>query len=192
MDEKFWNDRYESKETQWDLGQVSPPLKSYIDSLHEKEVNILIPGCGNAYEAEYLLQQGFANITLIDIAPVLVEALKSKFNSDEKLKIIHADFFELTGQYDLILEQTFFCALQPDLRNRYVNKMFDLLKPGGKLAGVLFDTTFENAGPPFGGNKNEYQALFNKKFTINTMELCKNSFIKRQGTELIFEVEKPL
>lgn len=192
MDEKFWNDRYESKETQWDLGQVSAPLKLYIDSLHEKDVNILIPGCGNAYEAEYLLQQGFTNITLIDIAPLLVEALKSKFNSQEKINIIHADFFELTGQYDLILEQTFFCALQPDLRNRYVNKMYELLKPGGKLAGVLFDTTFENAGPPFGGNKNEYQALFNEKFTINTIEPCKNSFIKRQGTELIFEVEKPL
>ena len=46
----------------WDLGEVSPPIKSYIDTLEDKNIRILIPGCGNTYEAEYLLEQGFTKL----------------------------------------------------------------------------------------------------------------------------------
>jgi hypothetical protein len=48
---------------------VSPPIKAYIDTLKNKDIAILIPGCGNTYEAAYLLlEQGFTNVTVIDIA----------------------------------------------------------------------------------------------------------------------------
>jgi hypothetical protein len=40
-----------------------------------KDIAILIPGCGNTYEAAYLLEQGFTNVTVIDIAPTLVKIL---------------------------------------------------------------------------------------------------------------------
>lgn len=108
LDQSFWNDQYIANTTGWDLGQVSPPLKDYIDQLRDKDLKILIPGCGNSYEAEYLLKMGFTNINLIYIAPELVERLKSKFKSDLNIKIILGDFFTHEGEYDLILEQTFF------------------------------------------------------------------------------------
>jgi methyl halide transferase len=41
----YWNNRYLEENTTWDLGQVSPPLKNYIDQLENKAVSILIPGC---------------------------------------------------------------------------------------------------------------------------------------------------
>ena len=47
----FWNNKYLNHTTGWDLGAVSPPLKAYIDSLDNKDLAILIPGAGNAYEA---------------------------------------------------------------------------------------------------------------------------------------------
>jgi 2-keto-3-deoxy-6-phosphogluconate aldolase len=68
LDEQYWNNRYINNETGWDLRQVSPPLKAYFDQLENKNSSILIPGCGNAYEAIYLAEQGFTNITVIDIA----------------------------------------------------------------------------------------------------------------------------
>lgn len=174
------------------MGQASPPLKKYIDSLPDKHIRILIPGCGNAYEAAYLLRQGFTDVTLIDIAPMLVKSLKETYIDNQNLNISCTDFFTFTGQFDLVLEQTFFCAITPDLRESYVLKMYDLLKPGGRLAGVLFDTCFENAGPPFGGSREEYEKLFEKKFNIHIMEACYNSYSKRQGTELFFEVVKTI
>ena len=75
LGETYWNNQYEADATGWDLGTVSPPLKEYIDQLTNKDLRILIPGCGNTYEADYLLQKGFTNITVIDIAPALVAKL---------------------------------------------------------------------------------------------------------------------
>lgn len=190
LGETFWNDQYNANTTGWDLGEVSPPLKAYIDQLTNKNLRILIPGCGNTYEAEYLLQQGFTDITVIDIAPALVEKLKQKFAAGPAVKIILGDFFKHRGEYDLVLEQTFFCAIDPLLRKTYVATMKDLLTPGGKLTGVLFNREFEQKGPPFGGSQSEYRLLFEKDFNILVFEPCYNSFIKRQGTELFISLQK--
>ena len=61
----FWNERYSTNQTGWDLKGPSTPLKEYIDQITNKNIKILIPGCGNAYEAEYLLEKG-ADKTLKD------------------------------------------------------------------------------------------------------------------------------
>ena len=180
----YWDDRYRQNETGWDMGRISPPLQVYFEQLQNKNISILIPGCGNSYEAEWLLQQGFSSITLIDISTLLVDRLREKFAS-APLQLIAGDFFEHKGQYDLIIEQTFFCALDPSQRKGYVTKMLELLKPDGKLAGLLFDRTF-TGGPPFGGNTEEYRALFEKEFSIRTLSPCYNSIRPRMGTELFF------
>lgn len=184
LDETYWNNRYANNETGWDMRQVSPPIKNYIDQLTDKTQRILIPGCGNSYEAEYLAQNGFTDITLIDIAPLLVKDLQEKFKRYPAIKVIHGDFFEHIGVYDLVLEQTFFCAINPALRNGYVKKMHELIAPGGKLAGVLFNCTFEKAGPPFGGDADEYQLLFSPRFELKNFGSCYNSYPKREDTEL--------
>jgi hypothetical protein len=53
LDQEYWDTQYISNTTGWDLGEVSPPIKSYIDTIEDKNISILIPGCGNSYEAEY-------------------------------------------------------------------------------------------------------------------------------------------
>jgi methyl halide transferase len=187
----YWDDLYQHHQTTWDIGHISTPLKAYIDQLTNKEAAILIPGCGNSYEAEYLLQQGFTNTTLIDIAPHLTQQLAEKFGQylNKQLTIITGDFFDLKGQYDLIIEQTFFCALPPARRSDYVQTVHDLLKPGGKLAGVLFNRSFEG-GPPFGGSTEEYKPLFEEFFTLKTLSLCYNSITPRIGAEVFIIAQK--
>ena len=185
----FWDNQYQANTTGWDLGTISPPIKSYIDSLKNKNIRILIPGCGNSYEAAYLLEQGFTNITVIDIAPTLVENLKTKFKNNININIILGDFFEHQGEYDLIIEQTFFCALPPEMREKYVSKMHQLLAKEGRIAGLLFNRTFEN-GPPFGGSQKEYEMLFKNNFDFLKMEVCLNSVPPRAGFELWIELQK--
>lgn len=190
LDKDYWNDRYTKGESSWDIGYVSTPLKEYIDQLDNKNITILIPGCGNAYEAAYLLQKGFSNITLIDISTVAAEAVKEKFASyGDKLKVIRGDFFELHQKFDLVLEQTFFCALDPSLRKNYAEKMYDLLKQDGKLVGLFFNRSFDDS-PPFGGDKEEYTALFAPLFDILVMEKAYNSIEKRMGSELFVIARK--
>lgn len=190
LDATFWDERWQTKDTGWDLKEISPPLKDYFDAFTCKNKSILIPGCGNAYEAEYLLQQGFKNITVIDISTTLTQQLLERFYdyAGKELTVICGDFFKHTGKYDFIIEQTFFCALEKSRREEYILKMQTLLKESGKLAGLLFNKEFES-NPPFGGSKNEYMQLFSDKFLIEKMDECKNSAAPRLGSELFFEVK---
>jgi methyl halide transferase len=192
LDQEFWDSKYREKSFGWDLGEVSPPLKEYFNQLNDKNIAILIPGCGNSYETQYLLEKGFNNITLIDISPTLTDELRKKFNNNKSVKIVCEDFFEHNGQYDLVVEQTFFCAINPTLREKYCIKTKQLLFKNGKLAGLLFDVVFEKPGPPFGGSKEEYTQLFSKHFNLKTLEICYNSFFKRANTELFFIATKKL
>ncbi len=188
LNDDYWSSRYDQNQTGWDIGAASGPLTHYIEQLSRKDLRILIPGCGNAYEADYLLKKGFTNVTLIDISKTLVEALQLKFK-DTPIHIVHGDFFEHSGQYDLILEQTFFCAIDPALRKDYVTKMETLLAPGGKVAGVLFNRDFPG-GPPFGGHIPEYRDYFQEKFEIKTLEPCFNSIAPRKNAEAFVILEK--
>ncbi|MCK8143027.1 TPMT family class I SAM-dependent methyltransferase [Flavobacterium sp. I-SCBP12n] len=189
LDASYWEAQYQSKSIGWDLGDISPPIKKYIDTLENKESAILIPGCGNTYEAEYLLKKGFTNITVIDVAPTLVAELIKKFSNNSNITILLGDFFEHQGKYDLIIEQTFFCALPPTMRQKYVWKMHQLLADKGILAGLLFNRRFE-INPPFGGDKTEYEMLFKASFDFLQMDICLDSVAPRSNSELFIEFKK--
>ena len=190
LDETYWQDRYEQNNTQWDAGAITPPLQAYIDKLNRQDLKILIPGSGQAYEAEYLHQKGFRQVFVADLALYPLQRLQEREPGFPAGHLLHQDFFDLKGPYDLILEQTFFCALAPDLRPAYARKMAELLRPGGKLAGVLFETEFEQEGPPFGGDREEYRSYFAPYFHFRVFDRCYNSLKPRQGRELFILLEK--
>jgi thiopurine S-methyltransferase len=189
LSKKYWEEKYLINDTGWDLGYISTPIKEFIDQLSDKKLKILIPGAGNSFEAEYLLKQGY-NPTVLDIAKQPLRNLSSRFPSFPRKHLIQQDFFNHNSSYDLILEQTFFCALHPDLRNNYVKKMSQLLKKKGKLVGLLFDFELSEEGPPFGGSLKEYQNVFSAYFNIKILERCYNSIKPRFGRELFFIFEK--
>ena len=158
LNKEYWENRYESATTNWDIGEISTPLKEYIDQLKDKNSRILIPGAGNAYELDYLIENGFQNVFVIDYAKHPLDAIINRNKSLEK-HLIHDDFFNHNGTYDLILEQTFFCALDPSLRQKYVTHMYNLLSEQGYIVGVFFNINFQKQGPPFGGNEKDYLEL---------------------------------
>ena len=189
LDENYWNQRYLEQKTGWDIGSASAPLAKYIEQIQDKNIEILIPGCGNAYEAIFLAEKGFQHITVLDIAPKLVKDLQEKCKDYPQIKVLHQDFFLHQASYDLILEQTFFCAIEPSLRAQYAQKMWALLKESGKLVGVLFNKDFDTS-PPFGGNQEEYKSYFEDYFTFKVFEDCYNSIAPRAGNELFMILQK--
>ena len=204
FDTAYWQNRYKDSDTPWEIGYASPPLTAYFDKLVEKNdtnktLTILIPGGGSSHEAEYLHKKGFINVYVIDLAAAPLEQFLKRCPTFPKEHLIQTDFFKLEGEnsnylnfFDLIVEQTFFCALDPRLRIDYAKQMNQLLKEGGKLIGLLFDFPIreEQDSPPFGGNANEYREIFEPYFEIKTMKRCYNSIKPRQGTELFFEFFK--
>ena len=192
LDKSYWERRHTEGQTQWDIGYVSTPLKEYFDQLKDKTIAILIPGCGNAYEGEYLLQQGFDDVNLIDISETSMGNFKKRVPQFPEKQLFCEDFFKHKGQYDLIVEQTFFCALDPSLRVEYARKMRELLKPGGRLVGLLFDDGLNKDHPPFGGNKEEYLGCFEPYFEIEKFEKAYNSIKPRRDREFFVLLKKPL
>lgn len=190
MEKTFWEIRYKNQDTGWDVGEISNPLKEYINQLTDKNIKILIPGAGNGHEAEYLVNQGFKNVFILDIVANPLENLKQRIPQLAENHFICEDFFSHQAHYDLILEQTFFCAINPKDRKKYVQKMTTLLPKNGKIVGLLFCFTFdEHSGPPFGGSIEEYEHLFGNDFHLNINE-CYNSIKPRDGKELFIKLIK--
>ncbi len=190
LDQNFWSQKYQSNQLGWDIGEASTPLKAYIDQLKDKSISILIPGAGNAYEAAYLFEQGFNDVSILDIAKEPLDNFRKKVPDFPSDKILQDDFFTHNGSYDLILEQTFFCSLDTSLRVDYIDKMKSLLKPDGKLVGLLFDFRLDTIGPPYGGSEDAYTIDFKKRFRLKTLAPCYNSIKPRQGNELFIIFEK--
>ncbi len=189
LNKDYWSNRYQNNETGWDIGSPSRPLKDYIDQLENKNIKILIPGCGNAYEAQYLFENGFKNVFVIDLSPIPLQNLKKRVPDFPDSQLLEGDFFELKYQFDLILEQTMFCAIEPRLRMDYARKSSELLVEKGKLVGVLFNREFVG-GPPFGGSIEEYLGYFSVHFQSVYFEPCYNSILPRQNSELFMICEK--
>jgi len=185
-----WEHRYLNNDIGWDLGEVSPPLKTYFEQLENKEIKILIPGGGNSYEAEYLFKNGFKNVFVVDWSASAIGNIQKRIPDFPASQLIIGDFFEVESTFDLIIEQTFFCAINPSLRASYVLKMNQLLKPKGKIVGLLFMVPLNKDRPPFGGNKEAYLEVFKLHFNIEIMETCFNSFGNRKGRELFIKMLK--
>ncbi|WP_298395000.1 SAM-dependent methyltransferase [Flavobacterium sp.] len=186
LNSDYWEQRYQNNDTTWDIGTISTPLKEYIDQLKDKSIKILIPGAGNGYEFEYLISKGFNNVFVLDFAQAPLDSISKRVSECNTNQLIKSDFFEHSGNYDLIIEQTFFCAIKPALRTAYVHKMESLLNQNGKIIGLLLQFPLTEIGPPFGGSKEEYSSLFQNSFKIKTLETAYNSIKPREGKELFF------
>jgi SAM-dependent methyltransferase len=189
LNESYWTERYKAHQTGWDIGYPNPALMDYATSCIPKNARILIPGAGNAYEAEALWTLGYQHVFPLDISEEPRANFLKRIPAFPEDNYLSGNFFELDMQFDFMLEQTFFCAISPDLRPAYIAKVYDLLLPGGKLAGVLFNFPLED-GPPFGGSEAEYRRLFAQSFTILHLETCRNSIKPRLGREFFFQVKK--
>jgi SAM-dependent methyltransferase len=190
FDKDYWNRQYKKDKLVWDIGYPSTPIKAYIDQLENKELKILIPGCGNAYEADYLIEKGFPNVYLLDWSEIALENFKKRKHTIPDDHLFCEDFFEHNDKYDLIIEQTLFCSIDTSERSRYANKMHELLNEKGKLVGLLFDRTFEGNEPPFGGSKEEYITYFLPYFELKVFEPAYNSIKPRAGREIFMILVK--
>jgi len=186
----YWDERYKLKQTGWDAGAISVPLKEYFDQLTNKEVKILVPGAGKGHEVEYLFNNGFKNTYLLDFSIQSILAFKERYPEFPDNQILNEDFFRHKGQYDLIVEQTFFSSFPRSFRENYAKCCYNLLKHGGRLVGLLFSHEFDFDGPPFGGTATEYKKIFRPYFDLEIFESANNSIKPRKDRELFIKLRK--
>jgi SAM-dependent methyltransferase len=160
----FWESRYRDHVTPWDAGTVPGALRGYAKRLAPGS-RVLIPGCGTAYEAYYLLENGFDALA-IDFSQAAVEAAQRTLACFPD-RVRFADFFafDFGKPYDCVYERAFLCALPPKLWPQYAARMAEVIRPGGTLAGFFF--LRETAkGPPFGTTAEALHALLDSRFEL--------------------------
>ena len=91
-----------------------------------------------------------------------------------------------------MLEYTCYCAIDPNKRTNYIQLVNNLLKPSGKLVGILFpiDKKLDGNGPPFGVDINTTMTLFSKYFALVEKEIPALSIERRRGREVFVIFKK--
>ncbi len=160
-----WETLYQTKETGWDRGQVSPALQQWLETGALSDIErILVPGCGRGYEVIRLAQLGH-DVTGIDIAPSAIQALDEGLRAaDAKATAVCTDLFSFYPEqpFDLVYEQTCLCAIEPHQRSDYEQQLWQWLTPGGTLLFSMMQTG-EQGGPPYHCELMEMRALFHEQ-----------------------------
>ncbi|KAK5127177.1 hypothetical protein LTR85_008538 [Meristemomyces frigidus] len=143
----------------------------------------LVPGCGKGYDVFLLTAYGYDAYGL-DTSPLALEAANASAQQSDRdvsyplrngaeergeAKFVAADFFTDEflpetggGQFDVIYDYTFLCALPPALRPRWSKRMSQLLSPAGHLICLEFPLLKppNTGGPPHGLSGELYEQLF--------------------------------
>lgn len=188
-DAERWEGRYHSGGDGWELWRPAPPLQRYLEE-HPLTLPLraLVVGAGRGHEARLLARLG-ADVTALDFAATAVAECQRLAQAEGlTMTVQQADLFDLAGSdadaYDLLLEHTCFCAIDPARRDEYVATVAALLRPGGRLLG-LFYCHGDPGGPPYGATPAEIDARFAPRFTTLHREVPRDSVATRASQELL-------
>ncbi|WP_018970023.1 methyltransferase domain-containing protein [Rubritalea marina] len=183
-----WQQRYVAGDTPWDKGMCSPGLKDLIQSkpvLFGDDARVFAPGCGFGHDVRELAKvSGF--VQGADISEFAVA--RARKEAPENVAFDQLDIFDLPGSmhgsYEMVWEHTCFCAIAPEMRQQYVESMWQLLKPMGMVLGVFFvDPNRGFDGPPFLLQRDEVMAAFSSHFVLEWDEEAATSYPGREGRE---------
>lgn len=187
--ENFWSQYYETNNTPWDIAKVSPAISDTITQLKIQRSNILVLGCGLGHDAGWLAQQGHI-VTAVDYSQSALTRAKELY---PKVNFVKADAFNLPedfkDSFDLVIEHTLYCAINPTKRNDLIKSWLKCLRDGGHLLGVFF-VGHKPSGPPFATTEYELDKRLKNRFQFLYWTRWQSSMDLRQGTELMIYAQK--
>ena len=196
-DSNAWNQRYEDQNTGWDLGEPSPVFKAFLPQFLDKNgmtgrsLKAAVIGCGRGHDARFVASLGIETIGF-DFAPLAIADARQLATqaglTEAQLRFEEMDIFAIApqwqGQFDLVIEHTCFCAINPERRPDYVESVRSLLKPNGQLIGIFY-THNRPGGPPFATTEAEVSGLFASQFQRELWKLSEHSIGRRKNNEYV-------
>lgn len=184
--QEYWEQRYREKATRWDIGSPAPTFVSLLQTSPPSPGTVAVLGCGRGYDAVLFAECGFEVIGFDFADSAITEAIALAKSVDSAAKFLQRDIFDLPVEFpnyfDCVVEHTCFCAIDPAMRERYVQVVKSILKPQGELIGLFF-THNRPGGPPFAATPEEIREYFQQDFEIRSLEPAINSIPERQGEE---------
>ena len=192
---EYWEKSYQSGDMGWDLGGPTPIFDDWIQ-FQTDSLSICILGAGNGWDAINFAEKGH-NVTAVDFAESAIDNMHtSAQDKGVQINLIHSDIFDLcklfNHTFDIVLEYTCFCAIDPARRLDYVRMTNQILKPDGKIVAILFpiDKYINDVGPPFAIDLDSTISLFSKYFILDTKEIPSLSIERRNGREVFVILKK--
>ena len=192
----YWDQIYQAGRAGWDLGGPTPALHRLLAGGEVAPGRLIVLGAGLGHDAREFARQGFT-VTAVDFTDAAVEGMRSLADPAAPVEIVQADIFalpaELDHTFDVVLEYTCFCSINPARRPEYADLVARLIKPGGAYIALLFPLDQHKGGPPFSVSADEAVSLFRKrKFRLRRRETPEDSVWQRRGLEelLIFKVPR--
>lgn len=192
-----WEKRYQTGDAPWDLGFPAPPFVNLLSSPEAPETGrIAVLGCGGGHDAMLFAEAGF-EVVGFDFAQTAIDRANARANDRgiAGIQFLKRDIFDLETEFasgfDYVLEHTCFCAIDPELRSRYVQLIHTILKSQGQLISIFY-THNRSGGPPFGVKPQEILDYFEPQFDRILFQPAIDSIDRRKGDEYlgIFQVRK--
>jgi SAM-dependent methyltransferase len=187
---EFWENLYKTNSVAWDL---KTPASAFLDLLNSEffrnRNKMLVIGCGYGYDAIAAAKNNF-DVTAVDFSESAINfARELALNENVNVNFIAEDFFLLdndhSGSYEIIFDYVTYCAIDPSRRKEYADKIYELLKPDGIFAIILFPVENRIGGPPFAVDVDEAIELFSEKLELILSTDKINSIKPRKGRELL-------
>lgn len=156
-----------------------------------------MPGCGAGYDV-VAMASPTRRVIGLDISRTALdqaELVASKSPHVEFIEFQNANFFSFAPpfKFDLVFDYTFFCALEPSLRDRWAEKMAELLALDGELITLMFPLDVHEGGPPYSVSLEAYEKVLRPwGFRLTSCDSEIPSVESRKGSEQLARWERAI
>ena len=191
MKHEFWNERWQQRHIGFHLGHPH----DWLVAAHERipaASRIYVPLCGKTVDLVWLRDQGHDVIGCEFVASAIQDFFREHELSAQTerresggdsyechrtpgLSVLQGDALNLSpalvgGAIDVIFDRAALVALDPTSRQRYVDGLHSLLRPGGHILLIAFAYDQSRiAGPPWSIDAPTIESLFGERFAIETL-----------------------
>lgn len=148
-DSAFWNERFGRPEPLFGT-HANPFVAATLAGL-PPGASVVDLGGGGGRHAVHLARRGL-DVTVVDFAGEGLQAARALAEAaGVSLRLVHADLTDWTPDRTWDAALATFVQLLPEQRPRFWRLVHDVLRPGGRFAGVFFrpeQLTYASGGPP--------------------------------------------
>ena len=190
-DPKYWDKRYKDQEdTTFDWLEDWSSLKNIVEGLIEKDAKILILGCGNAEFSEDMYDEGYQNITNVDISSVVIDQMKKRNGDRANMKWEVGDVTDMhnyqDSEFDFAIDKSTIDALLCG-DNAFLNvaKMTKEVQRVLKQGGIYFVISYGRPENRIFHFEREHLDFDLKQFVLYP-DNCKNEEEKSDKSHFVY------
>ncbi|KAI9388396.1 hypothetical protein POPTR_009G055600v4 [Populus trichocarpa] len=139
-DALYWDARYVQEAESFDWYQHYSSLRPFVRRYIPTSSRVLMVGCGNARMSEDMVEDGYENITNIDISSVAIDIMRRKYEHVHQLNYMEMDARDMSffpdKSFDAVVDKgtldSLMCGSDAPISSvRMLGEVSRLLKPGG-------------------------------------------------------------